>query len=266
VYRIMLGEPGELPVERHHPPTATLAAAEFVSITNGLWMLATGDREGAGRVYRALPPAEAVPPMVMLPGLAWLIDFAVEFDDRERAAACYERLLPYADRLVCGGAGIVAVVGTVRDALGLAAGVLGRLDDAVTHLRAGIELANRIDMPPAVAASTYHLAAVLARRRRPGDREESTALAIAAASMADRLGLRPLAAKARALMPDAPGPLTKREQEIAVLVSQGLTSRQIAAAAHISERTVETHVQHIMEKLGFANRTQIAAWVVGQPR
>jgi DNA-binding NarL/FixJ family response regulator len=49
-------------------------------------------------------------------------------------------------------------------------------------------------------------------------------------------------------------------------VSQGLTSRQIAAAAHISERTVETHVQHIMEKLGFANRTQIAAWVVGQPR
>ncbi|SPL98388.1 Possible protein kinase/ transcriptional regulator, LuxR family protein [[Actinomadura] parvosata subsp. kistnae] len=64
----------------------------------------------------------------------------------------------------------------------------------------------------------------------------------------------------------AAGPLTRREDEIAVLVSQGLTSRQIAAAAHISERTVENHVQHILGKLGFTNRTQIATWIAaGRP-
>ncbi|WP_312858202.1 response regulator transcription factor [Pseudonocardia pini] len=40
-----------------------------------------------------------------------------------------------------------------------------------------------------------------------------------------------------------------------------LTHRQIAAAAHISERTVETHVQHVLAKLGFTGRSQIAAWV-----
>ncbi len=44
-------------------------------------------------------------------------------------------------------------------------------------------------------------------------------------------------------------------------MAQGLSNRQIAAAAHISERTVESHVQHILDKLGFTNRTQIAAWV-----
>jgi DNA-binding NarL/FixJ family response regulator len=57
------------------------------------------------------------------------------------------------------------------------------------------------------------------------------------------------------------GPLTRREREVAVLVAQGLSDRQIAAASHISERTVESHVQHILDKLGFTNRTQIAARV-----
>jgi DNA-binding NarL/FixJ family response regulator len=44
-------------------------------------------------------------------------------------------------------------------------------------------------------------------------------------------------------------------------VARGLGNRQIAAASHISERTVESHIQHILAKLGFANRTQIAARV-----
>jgi DNA-binding CsgD family transcriptional regulator len=57
------------------------------------------------------------------------------------------------------------------------------------------------------------------------------------------------------------GVLSPRETEIALLVGQGLTNRQIAATAHISERTVETHVQHVLAKLGFTGRTQIAAWV-----
>ncbi|WP_326565479.1 helix-turn-helix transcriptional regulator [Amycolatopsis rhabdoformis] len=55
---------------------------------------------------------------------------------------------------------------------------------------------------------------------------------------------------------DRPGPLTRREQEIARLVAQGLTSRQIAAVTHITERTAENHVHHILGKLGFTNRAQ----------
>ena len=41
-------------------------------------------------------------------------------------------------------------------------------------------------------------------------------------------------------------------------MARGLTNRQIAAALHISERTAENHVQHILTKLGLQNRTQIA--------
>jgi DNA-binding CsgD family transcriptional regulator/sugar lactone lactonase YvrE len=58
-----------------------------------------------------------------------------------------------------------------------------------------------------------------------------------------------------------PPSLTRREQEVATLVGQGLTNREIAAKLFISERTAESHVEQIRGKLGFRSRTQIAAWV-----
>jgi non-specific serine/threonine protein kinase len=50
---------------------------------------------------------------------------------------------------------------------------------------------------------------------------------------------------------------------VAALVEGGLSNGQIAAELVISARTVETHVQHIMDKLGFRKRAQIAAWSAG---
>jgi predicted ATPase/DNA-binding CsgD family transcriptional regulator len=58
--------------------------------------------------------------------------------------------------------------------------------------------------------------------------------------------------------------LSRREREVAVLVAEGLTDRQIAQRLFISERTAEGHVQGIRNKLGFDNRTQIASWVTMQ--
>jgi predicted ATPase/DNA-binding CsgD family transcriptional regulator len=61
-----------------------------------------------------------------------------------------------------------------------------------------------------------------------------------------------------------PGPrrtLTRREAEVAALVSRGLTNRDVAARLFLSVRTVEVHVDHILTKLGFRTRTQLAAWV-----
>ena len=56
--------------------------------------------------------------------------------------------------------------------------------------------------------------------------------------------------------------LSHRERMIAALIGEGLTSSQIAARLKISERTVDSHAEHIRNKLGLHSRAQIAAWAV----
>jgi DNA-binding CsgD family transcriptional regulator/sugar lactone lactonase YvrE len=62
----------------------------------------------------------------------------------------------------------------------------------------------------------------------------------------------------------APVRLSRRESEVAGLVAQGLTNREIATKLFLSERTVDGHLEHVREKLGVNTRAQIAAWVVRQ--
>ncbi|MDG4827413.1 alpha/beta fold hydrolase [Asanoa sp. WMMD1127] len=54
--------------------------------------------------------------------------------------------------------------------------------------------------------------------------------------------------------------LTARQREVAELVSQGCTNREIAARMGIDERSAEGHVERIRLRLGFRSRAQIAAW------
>jgi predicted ATPase/DNA-binding CsgD family transcriptional regulator len=61
-------------------------------------------------------------------------------------------------------------------------------------------------------------------------------------------------------LPDEQPRLTRREGEVAELLTEGLTNKQIATRLVISQRTVETHVQNILIKFGFSTRAQVAAW------
>jgi DNA-binding CsgD family transcriptional regulator len=56
--------------------------------------------------------------------------------------------------------------------------------------------------------------------------------------------------------------LTEREREVAILVAQGKSNREIAAALVLTERTTKAHVGNILGKLGFSSRTQIVAWAI----
>lgn len=64
------------------------------------------------------------------------------------------------------------------------------------------------------------------------------------------------------LSPD--DPLSARESQVAELVARAMSNRDIAAELFLSERTVESHVRSILNKRGFATRTQIATWWIKQ--
>jgi len=62
----------------------------------------------------------------------------------------------------------------------------------------------------------------------------------------------------------AHAPLTRREQQVAHLVAEGLSNSDIAARLVISQRTAESHVANSLTKLGFTTRTQLAAWIANR--
>jgi DNA-binding CsgD family transcriptional regulator len=113
---------------------------------------------------------------------------------------------------------------------------------------------------------------VLARRAAGSDLDRARGLASTALRDAERYGMKPIARRAGTLLRELPRRrvrserLTPRELEVARLVAEGLTNRQVAVRLGITERTAETHVDHILTKLGFAGRAQIAAWVASAAR
>ena len=227
-----------------------------------------GDLDRAWALYRKLPPWQAWQPPRFVAHLA--LDHrartAALLGDAAGAAVAYTRLRPWAGYFVAGGTALVAISGSAEHTLGCLAACLGKPDTAVRHLRAAVAANQRAGLPPSELQSRYELAKVLARRSRQEDRSEALVLADEAARGAARLGMRGLRADAGHLAETlrssntGPGRLTRREREIAELVGRGLTNRQIADVLHVAERTAENHVQHILTKLGFHNRSQIAAW------
>ena len=80
---------------------------------------------------------------------------------------------------------------------------------------------------------------------------------------ATELGMEPLrlrASASRAGLKAGPGPLTDRELEVAGLVAEGMTNKEVATRLRLSVRTAENHVLNVMNKLGLDNRAQVAAW------
>jgi predicted ATPase/DNA-binding CsgD family transcriptional regulator len=61
-------------------------------------------------------------------------------------------------------------------------------------------------------------------------------------------------------------PLSRREREVAGLVSEGLSNREIASRLFLSERTIETHVSNILDHLAVNSRVEIASWVAREAK
>ncbi len=166
------------------------------------------------------------------------------------AAEPYRYLIPWVFRV----RGQVAIQG-------------GSFDEAVVDYQAGLDAVAAAPQPYQEALLRYHLGMCLQRRNRPGDHRAARGHLNDALASLQRLGARPdieivqhALSRIRGRVP-AGHALTKREQEVRDLLAEGLNNAAIAGRLYLSERTVEVHVSHILDKLGLESRTQVAAWV-----
>jgi len=181
-----------------------------------------------------------------------------------------ERFEPFRGQHIANGAGTGVYMGPVELALGMAAAAVGRMDQAVTDLEAAASSCDGNGARGYAVQARVELAEALDRRQATGDPDRALAVLDGAAGEAERLGMTPFTRRIEQLrarrpaMAGADSPLSPRELEVARLVARGLTNKQIGQALYVSERTAENDVQHILTKLGFDNRSQIAAWASTQ--
>jgi DNA-binding CsgD family transcriptional regulator len=189
--------------------------------------------------------------------VAWLLDRA------ESAPAIYSALEPFADELAVSSSGQAGSGGSVSRYLGQMAVLMGDWDrvetDFARALRRNLETGARGE----VAETRFDWATGLLRRGLARDRERAGAMLDAAERGASELGMEPLrrrASASRATLKAGRSPLTDRELEVAALVAEGLTNKEVATRLRLSVRTAENHVLNVMNKLGLDNRAQLAAW------
>jgi non-specific serine/threonine protein kinase len=134
-----------------------------------------------------------------------------------------------------------------------------RLDGAATALRD----ATGMRLPPSLCFTR-----TIERTVTPARQALGQAAAAAAWSAGRAMPLESAIAQALAHAPEpardrrSDNPLTKREREIAALIARGLSNREVGRLLVITEGTAANHVEHILSKLGFQSRAQVAAWAV----
>ncbi|MFI9538091.1 protein kinase [Nocardia fusca] len=140
----------------------------------------------------------------------------------------------------------------------------GEAERAAVLMGAAEELQRSMGNPASIfPTSRHHDECLLLARSALGDRRFDAAVHKGRAMVMDEAVAYALGEQPAENMPLAGpgGALTKREQQVADLIAQGLTNKQIAANLVISQRTASGHVERILMKLGFTSRAQIAAWI-----
>jgi DNA-binding CsgD family transcriptional regulator len=244
----------------------TVGGPMIASAMMGRFHLELGDLASARTVYEAVRRRLGDVPMDRrgLPTLMAAIELGAHFRDEPSVAALRGRLASFDGLLVANALG---AVGPVAHFLAVADDLLGDSDAAVAHAQDAVELSARAGFGPSTARARLGLALALHRRAAgPDDLLVAREQAELAVALADQLGMGGVGARAAQLLVELGqrARLTPRERQIAGLVARGSTNRQIAAALFLSERTVDTHVQNILSKLGFHSRAQVAAWVASQ--
>jgi DNA-binding CsgD family transcriptional regulator len=189
-----------------------------------------------------------------------LVRLALSGGDSERARSVTEELEDGARR---------SPTATTR---GVALRCRGLLDNDPDALLEAVAVHRGGPRPYLIATACEDAALVLGRTARAADASALLAEAIAVYERLDaawdvaradmkqrRLGIRPPRRPTRRRPSFGWDSLTATELRVVSLVAEGLTNRQVAERLYVSRRTVATHIEHVFQKLGHANRVELAA-------
>jgi DNA-binding CsgD family transcriptional regulator len=203
----------------------------------------------AGLNLAALPPLTEIAPLLGSPDECRALRAVVSSTFRDTPIA---------------GAGTVWYQGSVARMVGELDVCCGDYEAAVAHLEEGIAVDTKLGARPYAVCGRLAMARAC---RGSGDLARTIELARTAAADAQQLDMpgpfrdaESLLAEARAAA-QAVDPLTPREREVAELVGQALSNRDVASRLVLSERTVESHVRNILTKTGLRSRTELTRWL-----
>ncbi len=264
---LLRGDPASLP-DGFREVLAAAPSMPLVEVERANVLALTGSLPEARSVYDRLcgllPYPTDHPAWAAV--LTQMVELIQRFGDAAAAEVVYRQLLPFRPYPGALGTCTVYFLGTISRNLGELAEVFGDHTAAIELLREALPRNRALGARPDIALTSLGLARLL----RDGDRAqraEAAALAQDALDVATRLDMPgPVAAAGRlaaqlAADRDDADPLTGREREVAVLLTEALSNRQIAARLVLSERTVESHVRSILAKTQCANRTEfVARW------
>jgi len=273
---------------REHLETALAMAQERGSVALTLFVTARlvpvcihqNDLERARALLDSILPADLpdVRGMTVLLRGCWAARAELELalGNPARALEIIERLLASTANLAQYGPQSVPRLSELR---GQALLTLGRIEEAVAEFQGAQTVAQKQGQRPML----WRLHADLGKayrvlnRRADAEREFSstrTIIQALAATLPQGVLRDHFVEQALAAIPAAPAPtsrqaarkefsgLTQREREVAVLIAQGKSNREIAKILVITVRTVEANITRINDKLGFKSRTEIATWAV----
>ena len=272
------GDPAELP-DGWLEVLKAAPEMPLVQVSKCSWLLLVGRRDEAEAAFEEFRELPATMPVGLrwAPTLGMVGEVAVGLRDAQVAAAVYERLAPTAVYYSGDGSGAVFCHGSNARMLADLALVAGRHDDAQQLYADAVAMNARLGARPFTALSRLGWAGALLTTEpaaQPGsgpirqDLKLARTLLDQAAGEFRRLDMPGPLAASLTLLARLEGferhgnPLTGRESEIANLIAEALSNKEIADRLFLSERTVETHVRHILGKLGFSSRTEIATWAV----
>jgi DNA-binding CsgD family transcriptional regulator len=246
---------------QHEEHAGEVRGELFAMIGPAMALADEGRLAEARQLYARVGPPQTwvIPPYFLLTalGCGCYTACALGLDDD---VAWFRRALePWRGRHLVVGAGVGSYLGPAELALGMAAAQLGDLTAAETDLEAAARTCRDRGALGFAVEADCRLAEVLVRRGRAA---AGATLARTALDEARRLGMAPWVTRLTGLLRDD-NPLTPREREVAALVAEGRSNREIATALVVSERTAENHVQAILRKLGLANRSQVAVHMSG---